>query len=111
MEVFDDVEEEDDEDDGEAEDGDGQNWAFFTFEILVNTLNGVTFPITVTFFVSKSMLYDVTPAKKPIHYFLNLCFFKHDILIYGASSLLLKIIYEIKEQMGNSQSESFLTLD
>ena len=58
MEEFDDEEDEDDEFDS----GDGQNWAFFTFEMLVNTLNGVTFPFTVTFFVSKSMLNDVTPA-------------------------------------------------
>lgn len=30
--------------------------------MLVSTPRGVTFPITVTFFVSKSMLNDVTPA-------------------------------------------------
>lgn len=60
--IVEEVEEEEEDDDGEADAADGQNWAFFTLEILVNTLNGVTFPITVTFFVSKSMENDVTPA-------------------------------------------------
>lgn len=55
--------------DGDGEEvGDGQNWAFFTLEMLVSTPTGVTFPITVTFFVSKSMLNDVTPS------ILDICF-------------------------------------
>lgn len=52
----------DGEDDDDDDAGDGQNWAFLTFEMLVSTPRGVTLPITVTFFVSKSMLNDVTPA-------------------------------------------------
>lgn len=40
----------------------GQNCAFFTFDMLSNTLNGVTFPTTVTFFAAKSMLKELTPA-------------------------------------------------
>lgn len=40
----------------------GQNCAFFTFDMLSKTLNGVTSPITVTFFAAKSMLNEVTPA-------------------------------------------------
>jgi len=42
----------------------GQNCAFFTFDMLANTLNGVTSPTTVTFFAAKSMLKEVTPAHK-----------------------------------------------
>ena len=54
--------EEDDVDDLDG--GDGHNCAFFTLEMLVNTPNGVTSPITVTFLVSKSMLNDLTPARE-----------------------------------------------
>ena len=43
--------------------GEGQSCAFFTFDMLANTPNGVTSPITVTFFAAKSMLNDVTPAQ------------------------------------------------
>lgn len=53
----------DDEEDEEV--GDAQNSAFFTLEMLVSTPRGVTFPITVTFFVSRSMVYEVTPAQLP----------------------------------------------
>lgn len=49
---------------GEEEDvGDGQSCAFFTLDTLASTPNGVTSPITVTFFVAKSILNDVTPVK------------------------------------------------
>jgi hypothetical protein len=40
----------------------GQNCAFFTFDTLARTPNGVTSPIIVTFFAAKSMLKEVTPA-------------------------------------------------
>lgn len=55
----------DDEDCGvedEEEFGDGQNWAYFTFDTLAKTSKGVKSPIMVTFFVVKSTLYEVTPA-------------------------------------------------
>lgn len=39
----------------------GQNSAFFTFEMLSRTPTGETCPITVTLFVSTSILNDVTP--------------------------------------------------
>lgn len=42
--------------------GDRQSCAFLTLETLLRTPSGVTSPITVTFFVAKSMLNDVTPA-------------------------------------------------
>lgn len=51
-----------DEDEEEDDNGEGQNCALLTFEILVRTLNGVTSPTTVTFFDSKSMWNDLTPA-------------------------------------------------
>lgn len=41
---------------------DVKSWAFFTFETLASTDNGVTFPTTVNFFAAKSMLNDVTPV-------------------------------------------------
>lgn len=44
--------------------GHGQNWAFFTFEMLESTAKGVTSPITITFFVALSILNEVTPANK-----------------------------------------------
>lgn len=44
---------------GEADSG--QICAVLTFDMLANTLNGVTFPTTVTFFAAKSMVKDVTP--------------------------------------------------
>lgn len=40
----------------------GQNCAFLTLEIVDNTVNGVTSPVTVTFFAAKSILNDVTPT-------------------------------------------------
>lgn len=40
----------------------GQNSALFTFDMLSNTPTGDTCPITVTLWLSKSMLKDVTPA-------------------------------------------------
>ena len=49
----------------------GQICAFLTFDILANTLKGVTSPTTVTFFAAKSMLNEVTPAHI-IHY-INMC--------------------------------------
>lgn len=52
------------DEDEDEEVGDGQNWAFFTLEILISTPRGVTSPITVTFLVGKSILNDVTPATK-----------------------------------------------
>lgn len=45
--------------------GEGHNCALLTFEILERTLNGVTSPTTVTFFDSKSMWNDFTPAVTP----------------------------------------------
>lgn len=39
-----------------------QNCAFFTFDTLASTPNGVTSPTIVTFFAAKSMLNDVTPV-------------------------------------------------
>lgn len=54
-------EDEEDEEVGE----DDQNSAFLTLEMLVSTPRGVTFPITVTFFVSRSVLNEVTPAQFP----------------------------------------------
>ena len=56
-----DGDDEDDRDDDEDV-GDGHNCAFFTFDTLASTPSGVTFPIIVTFFVSLSILNDVTPA-------------------------------------------------
>lgn len=51
--------------DGDGDgDGDGHNCAFFTLEILVSTPRGVTSPITVTFFVGKSMINEATPEIK-----------------------------------------------
>ena len=48
---------------GDEEDvGDGHSWAFFTLDTLASTPKGVTSPITVTFFVAKSILNDVTPV-------------------------------------------------
>jgi len=62
--VFESVDDEDeDEEAEEAESGDAQNCAFFTLEILVNTSDGLTFPMIVTFFVCMSMLNDDTPTK------------------------------------------------
>ena len=50
--------------DGDDDDvGEGQSWAFYTFDTLANTPKDVTSPITVTFFASNSMLNDVTPAQ------------------------------------------------
>lgn len=49
--------------DGDDDVGDGQSCAFFTLETLASTPKGVTSPMTVTFFVSKSILNDVTPAQ------------------------------------------------
>ena len=46
------------------DDDEGQNCAIFTVEMLANKSIGVTFPITVTFLVSKSILNDTTPNKK-----------------------------------------------
>lgn len=42
--------------------------AFFTFDTLARTDNGVTSPTTVSFFAAKSMLKDVTPS------ILEMCF-------------------------------------
>ena len=42
----------------------GQNSAFFTFEMLSRTPTGETCPITVTLFVSTSILNDVTPIRE-----------------------------------------------
>lgn len=47
-----------------ARGGDGQNCACFTLEMLLRTPSGVTSPTTVTFFVAKSMSYDVTPGQE-----------------------------------------------
>lgn len=56
------------DDDGDlGSDDDGQNSAFFTFEMLASTPRGVTFPFTVTFFAWKSMLKDVTPDHNSKH--------------------------------------------
>lgn len=52
------------DDNGDEEDvGDGQSCAFFTLDTLASTPKGVTSPITVTFFVAKSILNDVTPVE------------------------------------------------
>ena len=51
------------DDDEEDEAGVDQNSAFSTLEMLVSTPRGVTFPITVTFFVARSVLNEVTPAQ------------------------------------------------
>lgn len=59
----------DDREDGDRDDDeveDGHSCAFFTFDTLASTPKGVTSPTTVTFFVSKSMLYDLTPAQNLI---------------------------------------------
>lgn len=53
---------EDDVDDDDDDVGGGQSWAFFTLDTLASTPKGVTSPMTVTFFVAKSILNDVTPA-------------------------------------------------
>lgn len=52
-----------DDGNGDEEDvGDGHSCAFFTLDTLASTPNGVTSPITVTFFVAKSILNEVTPV-------------------------------------------------
>lgn len=65
----DDEEEDDDDDDGDDDEvGVSQNSAYFTFEMLFSTPRGVTFPTTVTFFVARSVLNEVTPS------ILEMCF-------------------------------------
>lgn len=49
--------------DGDDDVGEGQSWDFLTLDTLESTPNGVTSPTTVTLFVWKSMLNEVTPAE------------------------------------------------
>lgn len=46
----------------EGDEEEGQSWANLTLEMLSTAPTGVIFPTTVTFFVAKSMVYDVTPV-------------------------------------------------
>lgn len=68
----------------------GQNCAFFTFDMLSNTLSGVTFPTTVTFFAAKSMLNELTPA----HIYIQINYINLDRLIFKICNVNDRLIFK-----------------